>query len=405
MNRYTYNRAVEWLNQKDPNDAATKSRLREVVMECQTEPWMKEVPYDVRSGALEDLVKARKAEYAKRQKQLAKGEVVPHSEWGYRTKKDKQQSFYIRKRDWVRKRGVYTTLLGQSGKSLRAAEPLPCILPSDARLVRTRLGEYYLCFTEPIVIRDENQAPDGDRHSVISLDPGVRTFMTGYSPDGLVMEWGKSDTTRIHRLCHQYDKLQSRASPLKRQTGRDVRRRRYRMRRAGLQIQKKIRHLIDELHRKLALWLCENYRVIVLPEFGTQNMVKRLNRRIRSETARAMCAWGHYRFRMHLLQKARCFPWVQVEITTEEFTSKTCTRCGTLNDKLGGSKLFRCSACDLLMDRDMNGARNILLKHLACLQMSSPSNPENTSSDQDSASMEETLSMDLSFFFEPRTKK
>ena len=33
---------------------------------------------------------------------------------------------------------------------------------------------------------------------MISLDPGVRTFMTGYDPSG-----------RIYRLCHAYDKLQS----------------------------------------------------------------------------------------------------------------------------------------------------------------------------------------------------
>jgi len=26
---------------------------------------------------------------------------------------------------------------------------------------------------------------------VISLDPGVRTFMTGYDPSGMAVEWGK----------------------------------------------------------------------------------------------------------------------------------------------------------------------------------------------------------------------
>ena len=44
---------------------------------------------------------------------------------------------------------------------------------------------------------------------MISLDPGVRTFMTGYDPSGIAVEWGKNDIGRVYRLCHAYDKLQS----------------------------------------------------------------------------------------------------------------------------------------------------------------------------------------------------
>ena len=36
---------------------------------------------------------------------------------------------------------------------------------------------------------------------MISLDPGVRPFMT--------VEWGKNDIGRIYRLSHACDKLQS----------------------------------------------------------------------------------------------------------------------------------------------------------------------------------------------------
>jgi len=93
-------------------------------------------------------------------------------------------------------------------------------------------------------------------------------------------------------------------------------------------------------------------------------MVRRGQRRIRSKTAWAMCTWSHYRFRQHLLHKAREHPWCKVIICTEEYTSKTCGSCGHLHQGLGGSKVFRCPVCRTELDRDINGARNILLRYL-----------------------------------------
>ncbi|CAM9241963.1 unnamed protein product, partial [Ectocarpus sp. 4 AP-2014] len=52
----------------------------------------------------------------------------------------------------------------------------------------------------------------------------------------------------------------------------------------------------------------------------------------------------------------------RVVIVTEEYTSETCSCCGTLHRTLGRSKIFRCPSCRRVMDRDENGARNILLK-------------------------------------------
>jgi hypothetical protein len=44
---------------------------------------------------------------------------------------------------------------------------------------------------------------------VIALDLGVRTFMTGYDPSGLAIEWGENDIARIYHLCHAYNRIQS----------------------------------------------------------------------------------------------------------------------------------------------------------------------------------------------------
>ena len=164
-------------------------------------------------------------------------------------------------------------------------------------------------------VRGENQAPVS--WCTIALDPGVRTFQTGFDPEGVCVEWGRQDIGRIYRHCHALDKLQSRID-----TG--GHRRRWAKRRAAARMQQKIHNLVDDLHRKMAKWLCLEYTVVLLPEFKTQRMVLRNNRRLSSKTARAMVTWSHYRFRQRLLAKTREYPWCKVVLVDESYTSKTC---------------------------------------------------------------------------------
>src|SRR5205814_60484 len=121
------------------------------------------------------------------------------------------------------------------------------------------------------------------------------------------------------------------------------------------------RRLTNDLHEKLSRWLVDNYRVVIIPEFNTSSMIKRGDRKIRNKTARAMVTWSHYSFRQKLISKSRETPWCKIIYTTEEYTSKTCGCCGELNHTLGGSKTFKCKNCGIEIDRDYNGARDILL--------------------------------------------
>jgi putative transposase len=174
-----------------------------------------------------------------------------------------------------------------------------------------------------------------------------------------VTEWGRNDMARIYRLCHAHDDLQSRSS----QEG--LRHKRtYRLKKAAMRIQFKIRNLIDDIHKKMVHWLCANHRVVLLPSFETSQMLRKGQRRISSKTARAMATWSHYRFKQRLLHKAREFPWCKVIVCDEHHTSKTCGNCGFMHDKLGASKLFQFPQCQFTLHRDINGARNILIRYL-----------------------------------------
>lgn len=349
--RWTYNHCVQSYQAKTckPN----KKSLRQLYINNHNFKdnldWVKNVPYDIRDEAMNDFLKALKATKAKKD--------LKTFSFKFRSKKDKTQSIAVLKKHWGHRSGIYSNVFNSN--KMKAERVLPEKLDYDSRLIRTRLNEYYLCIPKLIELRGDNQAPDSSKHCTISLDPGVRTFMTGYDPDGSALEWGKNDFGRIFRLCYAYDNLQSKWS----QKG-VKHHQRYRMQVAGRRIYRKIRNLVDEVHKKLAKYLCDNYRKIILPVFETSNMVRRGNRKLRKKTARSMLTWSHYRFRLRLLSKCREYPWCEVILTEEPYTSKTCGNCGEINAKLGGKKLFKCRKCDYVADRDVNGARNILLRYL-----------------------------------------
>lgn len=248
---------------------------------------------------MNDLLLAYNTNFAKQRK-----DPSHHFEIGYRSRKAPQQSIYIRARTYNTNKGIpYGKKLFGSHTLPTSKESLPDHLDHDARLIRTRLGHYYLAIPMPLERADDNQVrpqhQDGDR--IIALDPGVRTFQTGYDPSGSVVEVGKGDIGHIYRLCHRMDRLQSRidSDPLVRH------RKRYRMRVALRRMRLRLRNLVDECHKKLVSFLVRNYDVILLPTFETSQMVVKNARRIRSKTARAMLTWSFYRFKQRLLFKRK----------------------------------------------------------------------------------------------------
>jgi putative transposase len=351
--RWIYNAALVAVRDKVVPLNITLLRQRfvnEDSVTVQENPWMKEVPYDVRDDALRDLLKAFWSN-------MEKKKLNPQHtfELKFRTRKDRSETFTLHAKHW-RNGEFYPKSFGRH--VVKYAERLPQAekMVYDMRVQRTRLGDYYLCVPQPRVSRDENQVPR-PMPRVIALDPGVRSFVTGYDPSGNIVEIGVKDISRIYRLCHAADKLSSKISNATKA------RQRYSMRRARLRIFQKIRDLTTDLHRRLAKWLCTEYDTILLPKFETAQMVLKHKRRIRSQTARQMLSWSHYKFKQQLLHKSHEFAGRHVEIVTEEYTTKTCGKCGAIHSKIGGNKVFACPQCACRMDRDWNGARNIYLKN------------------------------------------
>jgi putative transposase len=223
------------------------------------------------------------------------------------------------------------------------------VIRYDCRLV-CQSGEYYLCVPVDRPIR----LPENQRQPAVAVDPGVRTFQTWYSPE-LAGKFGEHDFGRIVRLCYHLDALMSRMSQARCRV-------RYRLRTAAGRIRLRIQRLVNELHTKVAVWLCKHFETIYLPTFETSQMVTTL----RSKTARAMLTWAHYRFKTTLNHLAIVYQSRVVDVN-EAYISKTCAVCGHVQE-IGSREYWTCQQCGTSHQRDENASRGIFIESCDSLE-------------------------------------
>ena len=211
----------------------------------------------------------------------------------------------------------------------------------DSKLIYDGLHYYIL-----VPIDQTAKRYFGDEKRVIALDPGVRTFQTGYSNDEIIEFSSRTD--KIAKLQRKVDILKS----LRDKKQKKIKRKKI------LKINSKIRNVVDDIHWKTITYLRNNYTDVLLPSFDSQEMVT--NTPLHSTTKRRMLSLQHYTFKRRLQEKTD----INTHVVNESFTSKTCGQCGEINFRLCSSKTFRCDSCGLTIDRDFNGARNIYLKYM-----------------------------------------
>jgi putative transposase len=134
------------------------------------------------------------------------------------------------------------------------------------------------------------------------------------------------------------------------------------MKLAATRLRGKIKNLVDELHKKTARFLVDNFDVILLPTFETSQMASKAKRRIKSKSVRQMLTLSHYKFKQFLKHKAFENSKVVLDVN-EAYTSKTISWTGEIIHKLGGAKIVK-SGDGRMMPRDWNGARGIFLRAL-----------------------------------------
>ncbi len=337
--RYYYNETIALLRCFEGIESINAYRMDKILQALENVPdWVLTLPGHQRQEACADAVDAY------RQAKKNAGEA------SFKSCRATSQAIQFKALDF--KRGTWYGRL-TSGMSFTYKQPIPQECEYGTELVYKR-GEWFACFPQLV----EGTVTSSNR--VIALDPGNRTFLTGYDGEN-VLEIGRRDIGRIQRLCLHLDDLLSRSSSV-------PCRQRFKMRKAAAKMRTRIQNLIKDLHNKAVAILVNSYKVIFLPTFDSSQMVIRINgkgkkRKINSKSVRQMLTLSHYKFEQHLKQ-ASVRKGVIVVLCNESYTSKTCGACGHIHEKLGGNKVHHCPSCGMKTLRDINGARNIMLRAL-----------------------------------------
>jgi transposase len=256
------------------------------------------------------------------------------------------------------------------------------VIPANAERdfkIHFKHGKLYFIFPYVHSVNERqlhNEKFDPDESSVVALDPGVRKFMTGYDPCGQVIFIGSNtqkvinkSLRRIKRTKAAVRKVRSKITDQKvarsknRSQKQSVRHRLWRAKLAYHNAELKQKNIVKNLHYRTAHLLLRQYKTVILPTTTSQYWVKGKLRAITKLQANAL-SMGQFATR--LVETSTFYKGRRVLRGAESYTSKQCGSCGTINDNRGGAEVFKCYKCKISADRDAHGARNILLKFMAC---------------------------------------
>jgi putative transposase len=186
--------------------------------------------------------------------------------------------------------------------------------------------------------------------SYVGIDGGVRTFLTGISNKGTV-EIGTNLKETIKKDFKLLDKIK-RNNKIS-----DAIKKKYEKR-----INERTANKIKDMHWKAINYMTNNYDNIIIGKLSTKSIVNKETSKIDKMTKRIALKMAFYQFLERLKYKCQAKN-INLQIVNEAYTSKLCCECSTYND-VGGSKIYRCRDCGIIIDRDVNGAINICMNGL-----------------------------------------
>jgi putative transposase len=184
-------------------------------------------------------------------------------------------------------------------------------------------------------------------YRVISIDPGIKTPLTCLTENDCI-DLGVDLVQKLRKLIYKRDFALSK--DLSRRKKRKLRER----------INRKIKNIVDDFHwktsRNIAL-SCDN---VLFDDMSVKSIVRK-GGVLTALDKKVALSLRFFQLKQRL--KYKCEEQGKSMTIIDEFcTSKMCSRCGWENQNLGGKRIFECQECNLVIDRDLNGARGIFIK-------------------------------------------
>jgi len=354
--RYLYNKTIRMYNQQ--KFPLSISSARGIIMKNNRdmtiddpEKWLEEIPYDTRQLAISAALDAIKSSFA-----LLKNGHIDKFSMRMKTKKDKKQVFYVNDKA-VKNLNLFPTKLNIHSKLIvkkKYRRYYNYIPDSDCIIQKDGFNYYILIPKEKEFIIDKEK-----KYDIVSLDPGVRTFQSFYTPDGSVGDLGNQQLkNKIMKYENKIDTLKSISQKIKNKgTNSKIKRKLMKIEKRCFKLKTKASNIIKDFQWKISSFLCKTYKTILLPVFKSQELKNNLN----SKNNRLLDILSHFKFQEKMKYQAIKYG-CDLKIVTEEYTTKTCGRCGCINNFIGCSKIFWCNKCNITLERDYQAARNILIK-------------------------------------------
>jgi putative transposase len=226
----------------------------------------------------------------------------------------------------------------------------------DIKIQKNRLNKYYICYTIDV---NKNKL-NINENNVVACDTGGRTFITTYS-EREVLEIGKEINKQIYKINEILD-LKKQILYIISKVKNKIKNKRF-MSKNILKDNIKLRNMIDDLHYKAITKLME-YDLIYIPKLDVKSIIEKDN--LPKKAKRELQLLSHSLFLQRLLNKAEILG-KKVIICSEDLTTKICGKCFNKNE-VNDKKEYKCEVCGIKIDRDINAARNILIKQIKSIE-------------------------------------
>ena len=215
----------------------------------------------------------------------------------------------------------------------------------------------------------EPAAPNGG--PVVAVDLGVRKL--GTRADGTVIVNPRAEAQEAKRLRRsvlsvrrKHRAAMKRQGTPKKGERRVPSRRLIRARQRLSRVKMRVANIRRDALHKATTALANSAGVIVLEDLRVGNMTrsrKGMGRAAKAGLNRAILDVGWYEFRRMLAYKTTWYGSCLV-VAPPQFTSQDCSACGARTN-VGACETYTCSGCGIVLDRDVNAARNLLHRYAA----------------------------------------